>query len=168
MLEGIKKWSGIKQCIFIVLLLILVVAIFTPRSNTNHFLSAGIGMHGHVGNLRGNFNLETFSGNGDAVLFYAPWCGHCKRVMPHWDNLEKSNVGVNVKKVNSDENKELTEKHGITGFPTIRYFSNGMDDHKNYETFTGPRDTKSLVNWLNNVSKANNTGGPNGGKSASF
>ncbi len=58
MLKNISKWSTPKKVLFSLLLLIIFIAIFTPK-NTNNYLSAGFGMHGNLGNLKGDFNIET-------------------------------------------------------------------------------------------------------------
>jgi protein disulfide-isomerase-like protein len=108
------------------LIIIIIIAVFTPR---NHRLTAGLRLGGHVGSLRGEFNVETFANSvkPSLVLFYAPWCGHCKKMMPTWDLLTKSNTsGVDIVKVNCDENKDLAKKHSIQGFPTVKFLPQGV------------------------------------------
>lgn len=38
------------------------------------------------------------------VEFYAPWCGHCKSLAPHWGRLatEVKNRNIKVGKVDCD------------------------------------------------------------------
>ena len=55
------------------------------------------------------------------VKFFAPWCGHCKRLAPTWEELAKhyeSTDGVKVAKVDctsaDNRNKDLCNEHGVS------------------------------------------------------
>ncbi|KAF8624254.1 hypothetical protein AX15_005967 [Amanita polypyramis BW_CC] len=62
------------------------------------------------------------------VKFYAPWCGHCKKLAPTWAQLAKAtqNGHVNVAEVNCDDHSKLCQKYNIEGYPTLVYFGNDM------------------------------------------
>jgi len=128
--------------------------VFTPRKNR---LTAGLNLGGHIGSLKGEFNIETFVNDSkpSIILFYAPWCGHCKKIMPIWDKLTKqNNSNVNVIKVNCDENKDLATKHKIKGFPTIKFLPQGIlntlpDNAKEYNS---SRTLSSLQQFINQLS----------------
>jgi len=74
------------------------------------------------------------------LIFYAPWCGHCKRSMGEFKEAMMQGNGK-VMLINSDdpESKDLVEKYGISGFPTIMKASG--------EKYTGPRDAKSIIKF---------------------
>jgi len=60
------------------------------------------------------------------VEFYAPWCGHCKKLQPIWDEVSTELKGrVNVAKVDVPANAQLGKRFSIKGFPTIKLFSQG-------------------------------------------
>jgi len=65
------------------------------------------------------------------VLFYADWCGHCKKIKPDWDDAAKEANKEDKKmiKVNcgggTEKDKELMSKYNIEGYPTIIIFDNG-------------------------------------------
>lgn len=44
------------------------------------------------------------------------------------------------------EEKDLATRYGVTGFPTIKYFPAGDAEP---ETYSGGRDAKSFVEFLN-------------------
>ncbi len=75
------------------------------------------------------------SGKAVFVKFFAPWCGHCKRMKPAWDALmeefENSN-SVLVADVDCiGAGKPLCDKVGVKGFPTIKHGDpNDLQDYK--------------------------------------
>lgn len=63
------------------------------------------------------------------VLFYADWCGHCKKMKPQWDEASAELGDAKMIKVNvgdgTEEQKKTMSAYGIQGFPTIIKFENG-------------------------------------------
>lgn len=88
-----------------------------------------------------DFESKT-SGKKALVAFKAPWCGHCKRLKPDWDKLADA-VDIVVGEVDCTVEKDLCAKHGVQGFPTIKY-SNGFG-WKKYEK---ARDLSSLETFV--------------------
>merc|ERR1711966_251639 len=72
------------------------------------------------------FDAEVANG-GKWVLLeaYAPWCGHCKKLMPVWEDLgeafKESSGTVTIAKVDATAN-DLPKSLGIKGFPTLLLF----------------------------------------------
>eukprot|EP00045_Choanoeca_perplexa_P008962 m.84640 g.84640 ORF g.84640 m.84640 type:complete len:420 (+) comp14695_c0_seq7:234-1493(+) len=58
------------------------------------------------------------------VKFYAPWCGHCQRLAPVWEDLEEtmeSDANTNVVKVDCTQHKPLCTDHDVRGYPTLSF-----------------------------------------------
>ena len=62
--------------------------------------------------------------------FYAPWCGHCKKLAPHWATaatvLREEGSAAALAKVDADAHRDLGERYGVKGFPTIKWFVDGQ------------------------------------------
>ena len=81
------------------------------------------------------------------VEFYAPWCGHCKQLAPHYDEAAKriaNNPNIMLVKVDSTENEVAGVD--IQGFPTLKFW--GKDKSVAPIEYNGGRDADGIIQWL--------------------
>jgi protein disulfide isomerase len=81
------------------------------------------------------------------VEFYAPWCGHCKQLAPHYDEAAKrlaNNPNIILAKVDSTENEVAGVD--IQGFPTLKFW--GKDKTAEPIEYNGGRDADGIISWL--------------------
>eukprot|EP00164_Ancoracysta_twista_P002767 GFYU01003683.1.p1 GENE.GFYU01003683.1~~GFYU01003683.1.p1 ORF type:complete len:565 (-),score=211.16 GFYU01003683.1:121-1815(-) len=97
-----------------------------------------------------NFDNQVFeSGELWMVEFYAPWCGHCKKLEPEWRQAAKELDGeVKIAAVDATQEQALASRFGIRGYPTIKYFTPGDTNGKDYQ---GGRDASSIVQFAKNT-----------------
>lgn len=58
---------------------------------------------------------------GTLVMFYAPWCGHCKRMVSTWSQLARKHNKNNkflIAKVDCADQTELCSDNDVLGYPT--------------------------------------------------
>jgi len=81
------------------------------------------------------------------VEFYAPWCGHCKKLAPEYSKasmiLAKENPPVKLAKVDATVEKSIGERFEIRGYPTIKIFRNGVASE-----YDGPREANGIVRYV--------------------
>ncbi|KAJ1921885.1 hypothetical protein H4219_000231 [Mycoemilia scoparia] len=85
------------------------------------------------------------------VDFYAPWCGHCKKLAPTFEKLAKvfeDEKDVTIAKYDASNDREIIKRFGIKGFPTIIFFPAGKDS-EHLEFAEANRSLKSLVQFVN-------------------
>lgn len=82
---------------------------------------------------------EVTTGKTVFVKFYAPWCGHCKKLKPEWAKLKHDEVVV--AEVDCTSEKALCSKYEVKGFPTLKYGdANALEDYKGARTFDALND----------------------------
>lgn len=77
------------------------------------------------------------------IKFYAPWCGHCRKMEPTYERVAEMLHGeVNVARVDVPANRELGTRFDVKGFPTIKFLSKG----KVYD-YSGRRTAEDMVEF---------------------
>lgn len=97
-----------------------------------------------------NFEEKVF-GSEDMwlVAFYAPWCGHCKRLLPEWNKAatQLKGKGVVIAKLDATAHKKMAKKYEIHGYPTIKVFATGKGKDKAVEDYKGTRKVDGIVSY---------------------
>ena len=99
------------------------------------------------------------------VEFYAPWCGHCKNLVPEWEQAAKSLKGVvKVAALDGTAFESVMRKYDVKGFPTLKIFGQNKKDPIDYQ---GERKADSIVSAglkaVNDMVKARSGKGMNSG-----
>ncbi|CAG8451955.1 11807_t:CDS:2 [Diversispora eburnea] len=96
-----------------------------------------------------NSNFDDLIGSGIwFIKFYAPWCGHCKKLAPTWEELGKVLKNkVNVGEVDCTTTQDLCKRFRIEGYPTLKLFQSA-DDKIDYK---GSRKLQSLQEFAEKV-----------------
>ena len=97
-----------------------------------------------------SFQKDVIENDNDVLLvFYAPWCGHCKRLLPEYEKAAKKIKAANPKiilaKMDATEN-EVEGVH-ITGFPTIKFYPGDKKNEKPKD-YSGERNADSIIKYL--------------------
>ena len=63
-----------------------------------------------------------FIGNKPAIIdFYADWCGPCKMVAPIFEELSNEYPNVDIYKVDTEAEQQLSAMFGIRSIPSILF-----------------------------------------------
>ncbi|GFN83086.1 protein disulfide-isomerase a5, partial [Plakobranchus ocellatus] len=81
------------------------------------------------------------------VMFYAPWCGHCKKAKPEFmaaASKLKEDTKVAFAAVDCTVQSGTCSSHDVTGYPTFKYFNYG----KNAQKYMGGRQEADFLAYM--------------------
>jgi thioredoxin 1 len=96
-----------------------------------------------------NFEDEVAKSNQPVLLdFWAEWCMPCRMLAPTIDKLATEYAGrVKIGKIDTDANRDVSIKFGISAIPTVILFKNG----EIVQRFVGLRQEKDFKAALDNA-----------------
>lgn len=109
-------------------------------------LDHGVGkISGQIAELDERF-LEHRKQGKWLVEFYAPWCGHCKKLEPifHQVSVSLRNTDIHVAKLDCTRYSHVASEFGVRGFPTIKFFQGD-----NIYTHRGERTGEDIIEFVN-------------------
>jgi thioredoxin 1 len=96
-----------------------------------------------------NFENEVLKSTQPVLVdFWAEWCMPCRMLAPTIDKIAKDYTGkVKVGKVDTDANREISLKYGISAIPTVILFKDGQVAQK----FVGLRQERDFKQALDSI-----------------
>jgi thioredoxin len=78
-----------------------------------------------------NFQAEVIESDIAVLVdLWAPWCGPCRIIAPHLEELAAEREDLRVVKLNVDDNPQTAAKYNVMSIPTLLLFKNGQVAHQ--------------------------------------
>ena len=80
----------------------------------------------------------------EILQFSAAWCQPCKMLSPRMEKL-KSEGKINYRKIDVDQNQDLSIKYGVRNIPTLILLENGEAKNR----LTGVQSEQQIIDFYN-------------------
>lgn len=96
--------------------------------------------------LKSSEDLSSYTSKEKCLLvFSAPWCGPCKAMAPHIEQVAARLAGkLSIVKIDIDEFPEIASQYHIMSIPTMVFLEGGKEAQRKI----GGLDEQGILNWL--------------------
>jgi thioredoxin 1 len=78
-----------------------------------------------------NFQAEVLESDKPVLVdFWAPWCGPCRIIAPHLEELAGERDDLRIAKLNVDENPQISSQYNVMSIPMLLLFKQGQVAHQ--------------------------------------
>lgn len=95
-----------------------------------------------------NFDLVLKEESSALVMFYAPWCGHCKKMKPEYEKaamiLKHGPTRGMLAAVDATKEPSLASRFNVKGYPTVKYFVFGGEKFN-----VNVRESGKIIQFMN-------------------
>ena len=111
-----------------------------------------------------NFQAEVLEADKPVLVdFWAPWCGPCRIIAPHLEELNDERDDLRVVKLNVDDNPQTAAQYDVMSIPTLILFKNGQAAHQIIGALPKTRLVQELEPALEPAAASRTFGGAVGG-----
>ena len=119
-----KNWKTM-VCVIIAIILSLALVSYFRKDSKEYFEDATKGI------LR---------------MFYVKWCPHCTDAKPIFNQCNVANVKFEAVDAEEEDNKDLVNEAGVSGYPTYVFYHNGSKIE-----YDGGRSKNEIETWVTNT-----------------
>ncbi|GBF96497.1 hypothetical protein Rsub_09839 [Raphidocelis subcapitata] len=94
-----------------------------------------------------NYDDAISDGKVYFIKYFAPWCGHCKRLAPTWAELAetyKNHDSIQIAHVDCTTDRDVCSDAEIKGYPTLKV----MHDGEEVKAYRGARELDALKKFI--------------------
>ena len=93
-----------------------------------------------------NFDVHAVKSELPLIVdFWAPWCGPCRMMAPHFERAASDvEPSARLAKLNTEDEPQLASRFGIRGIPTLIVFRKGEEIARQ----SGAMDHPTLLRWI--------------------
>ena len=90
------------------------------------------------GNVVDGDSYEVLGDKPWFIKFYAPWCGHCRKLAPTWEKLHtelKDDLNVASVDCTTMAGQDLCANFGVRGYPTLLYLPANENKYFSFDEY---------------------------------